>query len=277
MAASDVLGDRMKLYERMGSGAKLMPLLPVMVRIDGRTFSSFTRGLARPYDDRLSQMMIDTTSFLVKETNAVIGYCQSDEISLVLYSDKPGTQLYFDGKHSKLTSQLAALASVFFFRLTQEKLPKEYAEKLPTFDCRVWNVPTKEEAVNCLLWREQDATKNSITMAARTCYSDKQLFGKHGGEMQELLFQKGINWNDYPAFFKRGTYIQRRVLATPFTTEELDKLPPLHHARRDPNLVIERSEFRAIDMPPIARVTNRVGVVFHGLDPILQQEEQTGG
>lgn len=268
MKTLDALGDRMKGYEQAGAGKRMMPLLPVMVRIDGRAFSSFTTGLDRPYDARLSQMMIDTTSFLVKETNAVIGYCQSDEISLVLYSDKPDTQLFFDGKHSKLTSQLAALASVFFFRLTQERLPPSYADKMPTFDCRVWNVPNQIEAVNCLQWREHDATKNSITMAARTCYSDKQLFGKHGGQMQEMLHQKGINWNDYPAFFKRGTYIQRRVLATPFTTDELDKLPPLHHARQNPSLVIERSEFRPLDMPPISKVINRVGVVFDGLDPI---------
>lgn len=274
MTGSDALGDRMKEYERAGAGAKMMPLLPVMVRIDGRSFSSFTRGLKRPYDDRLSQMMIDTTEFLVQETNAVIGYCQSDEISLVLYSDRPNTQLYFDGKHSKLTSQLAALASVFFFRLTQERLPPDYAAKLPTFDCRVWNVPTKEEAVNCLLWREQDATKNSVSMAARAHYSHKQLENKHGGEMQEMLFQKGVNWNDYPAFFKRGTYVQRRVLTTKFTAEELDKLPPLHHARQNPDLVVERSEVRVIDMPPIARVVNRVDVVFHGLDPIKLEAQE---
>lgn len=264
----DALGDRMKMYERAGSGAKMMHLLPVLARIDGRTFSSFTTGLERPYDVRLSKMMADTTAFLVKETNAVVGYCQSDEITLVMYSDKPDTQLFFDGKHSKITSQLAALASVYFFKLTQECLPDQYAAKMPTFDCRVWNVPTKMEAVNCILWREQDATRNSITMAARSYYSDKELFGKHGGQMQEMLFQKGVNWNDYPAFFKRGTYIQRRVLTTPFTSEELSKLPPLHHAHKNPDLLIERSEYRTLNMPPISKVVNREDVIFNGRNPL---------
>lgn len=266
---TDELGDRMKSYENAGAGLKLMPLLPVMARIDGRSFHSFTRGLTRPYDERLSRMLIDTTKWLVQETNAVMGYCQSDEISLCFYASDPAVQIFFDGRHSKMTSQLAALTSVYFFRLTQERLGVEYAAKMPTFDARVWNVPNKVEATNCFLWREWDATKNSISMATRDLYSHQALDGKNGKDMQEMLFQKGVNWNDYPAFFKRGTYIQRRVVSKPFTAVELDALPLKHNARINPGLVVERSEYRELEMPPLGRVTNRVNVIFDGAEPVL--------
>lgn len=266
---NDELGDRMKEYEEAGAGKKLMKLLPVLARIDGRAFSSFTEGLDRPYDPVMSQMMVDTTKHLVKETNALMGYCQSDEISLLLYSDKPGTQIYFDGRHSKITSQLAAQASVFFFSLTQERLDPCYSAKTPTFDCRVWNVPNKSEAANCFLWRELDATRNSISMAAHHYFDQPELHGVSCSEMQEMLFSKGINWNDYPAFFKRGTYVRREVVNARFSAEELDKLPPLHNARKNPDLLVERSVVEAMAMPPFNRVINREGVLFNGEKPLV--------
>lgn len=265
----DSLGDRMKLYERGGSPERFMPLLPVMARIDGRAFHSFVEGLERPFDLRLSQMMIETTKYLVKETNALIGYCQSDEISLCWQSTDPNVQIFFDGRCSKIISQLAAMTSVYFYELCQERLPPKYAEKRPTFDCRAWNVPNRQEAANTFLWREIDATKNSISMAARASYEHKELQDKSGSDMQEMLFQKGINWNDYPRFFKRGTFIQRRIVPHKFTPTELEKLPPLHHARRNPELTYDRSEYHVIEMPPFGRVTNRDEVIFEGAEPIV--------
>jgi len=244
-----------------------MPLLPVMVRIDGRAFHSFVQGLERPYDQRLSQMMIDTTKYLVQETNAVMGYCQSDEISLCYESTDPNVQIFFDGRCAKIISQLAAMTSVFFFEQCLEKLPPEYAKKRPTFDCRAWNVPCRYEATNTFLWREQDATKNSISMAARAKYDHKDLVDKNGPEMQEMLFQKGINWNDYPRFFKRGTFVQRRVIQHKFTPKELQELPPLHNARRNPELTFSRSEYIEIDMPPFGKVINRDAVIFEAAEP----------
>lgn len=115
-------------------------------------------------------------------------------------------------------------------------------------------MPTREEAANTFLWRERDATKNSISMAARTMYSHGELQDR---EMQELLFQKGINWNDYPPIFKRGTFVLRRRVERPFTAVELGALPPRHEARSNPALVVERVEVRAVELPPLGRVTNR--------------------
>jgi tRNA(His) 5'-end guanylyltransferase len=267
---TDSLGDRMKAYEGREAERRLLPLVPALARIDGRCFSRFTGGLERPFDARLSRMMIDTTRWLVRETGAVVGYCQSDEITLAWHSTGYDHTIFFAGRIAKMTSQLAALTSVYFYRLTQARLPTEYAERLPTFDARVWNVPTTDEAANCFLWRELDATKNSLSMAARHYYSHSALHERTGSALQELLFAKGVNWNDYPAFFKRGTLVQRHTVTQPFTTDEVEQLPPLHAARRDPGLLVERTEYVELDLPPLNRVTNRTAVLFAGAEPIVR-------
>lgn len=129
-------------------------------------------------------------------------------------------------------------------------------------------MPSKEEAVNALIWREQDATRNSISAAAQAHCSHKELQGKNTNEMQEMLFQKGINWNDYPSFFKRGVYVQRTKMWRKFTTDELEKLPPKHDAHTNPNLEVERTEIRVLDLFPLAGMENKVEVVFDGRCPI---------
>lgn len=261
----DSLGDRMKSYEMAEAGRKLIPGLPIMVRLDGKSFRTFCRGLKRPYDERLSKLMADTTKFLVEESNAVVGFCQSDEISLVIYTDKPETQAYFDGRIQKLTSVLASMATMYFNKHLARYIP-EKADKVALFDCRVWNVPSLEEAANCILWRELDATKNSISMAAQAYYSHKELHGKNGSEKQEMLFKKGINWDKYPEFFKRGSYFRRINKLIKFTTEEIDKLPMKHAARNNPDLMVERSLVVGVVFPPLNRVSNKVEVLMYGSD-----------
>lgn len=266
MADKTALGDRMKMYERREAGRRCMPRLPICVRIDGKTFSTFTRGLARPYDARLSELMVQTTEHLVEKTGAVIGYTQSDEISLVLFTDRPGSQVYLDGRIQKLTSVLASMATATFNARLPSLIP-EKADKLALFDCRVWTVPDREEAVNALLWRELDATKNSISMAARAVFSHSQTHKKNGSQLQDMLHEQGINWNDYPSFFKRGTFVQRRSVTRRFTIEERASLPPKHAAHANPELTITRTAIQRLDMPPLRSVINRVAVVFEGAAP----------
>ena len=272
---TDSLGDRMKQYESAEAGRRLMPLLPALARLDGRAFHSFVRGLARPFDKRLSDLMLDTATFLVRETNAVVGYTQSDEISLAWVAEEYDAQIFFDGRIQKMTSMLSALCSAHFNRRLPAFLPTEFADRLPVFDCRVWSVPTLEEAANTFLWRELDATKNSISMAARAYYEHAVLHDKSGSEMQELLWQKGVNWNDYPTFFKRGTFVRRQKVSRAFTLTELEALPPKHAARSDPALVVERSECGPLDLPPLSKVENRVGVLFRGEEPRPAQRESS--
>ena len=245
-----------------------MSRIPVIARLDGKGFSKFTKGLKRPYDERLSNLMIETTKYLVKETNANCGYTQSDEITLMWYSDSHESKIYFDGRLFKMISDLAAMCSVYFNRHLSEYIP-EKSHLMPRFDARVYNVPTLDEAVNSFLWREKDATKNSITMAASEYYSHKFLEGKNGSDKQELLFQKGINWNDYPSFFKRGTYVQRKRILSKFSQSEIDNLPLKHNARRDPNVMIERWVIDDSKLPPIFAIQNKVDVIVFGKDPII--------
>lgn len=263
---NDKLGDRMKLYESMEAGRRLMPLLPVVARIDGRSFHSFTRGMERPFDRVFTSCMVDTTVALVKETGAYMGYTQSDEITLAWPGSTQQSQIWFDGRVAKMTSQLAAQATLAFYRLMLERMP-QYADRLPTFDARVWNTPNTTEAANVFLWREWDATKNSISMAASAHYSHKQLIGKNGPEKQEMLHRKGINWNNFPAMFKRGSYVQRKVVNYPFSAQEIDTLPPKHAARTNPGLIVERAVVQQIDMLPLGSITNRADVIFNGAEP----------
>jgi tRNA(His) 5'-end guanylyltransferase len=143
---------------------------------------------------------------------------------------------------------------------------------MPRFDCRVYNVPTLDEAVNSFLWREQDATKNSISMAAQSFFSHTQLMNKNGSDKQEMIFQRGINWNDYPSFFKRGTYVQRKRVVNPFTIEEIEKLPAKHNARKDPNFLVERWLVDRVDLPPLSKIENKVDVIVWGKDYIKKSD-----
>lgn len=269
----DDFGTRMKLYEGFETERYLIPLLPICIRIDGVCFSSFTKGMKRPYDIIMSKIMVKVTKLLVEETNACIGYTQSDEISLVLYSNDIKSQVFFNGKKHKLVSFCAGKASSAFQFYLSTEMPDKMM-KLPTFDCRVWNVPNKTEAANTILWREGDSSKNSISIAAQEYFSHKQLDNKTGKQKQEMLFQKeGINWNDYPDFFKRGTFIQRKSVTRKFTTEEIEKLPLKHEARKNPDLMVQRSEIMEVSMPPFSKVTNRVEVIFDGEDPITKGDK----
>lgn len=268
----DKLGDRMKQYERL-TDSRLMPLLPTFARVDGRAFHSFTSGMKRPYDLDMSTAMIQTALNLAKETNACMTYTQSDEITLVWLSTDTKSQIWFDGRHSKMVSQIAALATLYFYRICEISMP-EYAKRLPSFDARVWQVPNKIEAANVFLWREIDAIKNSISMAARAFYSDKELHGKNSSDKKKMLETAGMKWELYPPFFRRGSYIQRRTVVRPFTTEELLTLPEKHEARTNPGLTVARTEFTILEHPPqFAQIDNKLGFIFNGEEAVEKFDE----
>lgn len=239
----DAFGNRMKSYE---DDSRFMRQLPVILRLDGKCFSKFTKGLEKPYDRRLTEMMIEVTKYLVNELNAVIGYTQSDEISLILYNADPFSEIIFGGKKQKLISVPASMASAKFNELRPEFLPNFKTDQIAIFDCRAFQVPTLTEAANEILWREQDATKNAISMAARVFISHKQMQNLNGKQLQEILWSDHkINFNDYPNSFKRGTFVRKRF------DEEICRT------------VIETIE----DMPSFSKVTNREAVIFDNQNP----------
>jgi tRNA(His) 5'-end guanylyltransferase len=274
----------MKLFEQSESGRRLMPTLPVCIRIDGKNFSSLTKPLRKPFDERLSNVLIQVTKWLVGETGARCGYTQSDEISLILYSDDVEHQVFFDAKVQKLTSVVASMATAKFNDLVRggvsfkdgdlissmDQCIPEIADKLACFDARVWNVPTLVEAANCIVWREIDATRNSISSAAQAHFSHKSLQGKNSSQMQDMLFEKGINWNDYPSAFKRGTYVVRRVVERTLTEQEMAKIP----VGRRPDGPITRNENVIVNLPPITKVENKVECLIFGQEPMEYWDEQ---
>jgi tRNA(His) guanylyltransferase len=263
--AKEGLDDRCKSFELAEAGRRAMRGLPLLARLDGRAFHTFTRGLPRPYDPGLSHAMIETARYLVQEMLALVAYTQSDEITLAWYEPVQSASTYaFDGRFQKLASVLAGMASARFCQLVSEHVPSK-ASETPHFDCRVWQVPTLTEAAAVFVWREDDATKNSITMAALTCYTDRELEGMSSADKQELLFQKGINWNDYPAFFKRGTYLQRRQVSRQLTDEERARIPEPH--RPPLGAVVQRTQVVELELPPIRQVANAAAVLFEGVEP----------
>lgn len=223
------LGDRMKAYEAVTTSRKAFKGQPLIVRLDGSSFHKFTKGMARPYDVVMSELMVNTMKSLVDRFNADIGYTQSDEISLAWNVGTNDTREFeFAGRFQKFESELAAWCSVKFNDLLIESPYYKKRELLPYFDCRAFVVPNLMEATNCFIWRQNDCTKNAISMAAQSMFSPKELHGKHGSEMQEMMFQKhGVNFNDYPYFFKRGTFARRVREERVLSPEHLAKIPEM--------------------------------------------------
>lgn len=127
---SDVFGDRMKKYEQIEAGRIFLPNLPILVRIDGKGFSKYTKKLNKPYDIRFSDIMINVTKFLVKQTNACIGYTQSDEITLVLYAKELNQEIFFAGKIQKMVSVISSMATAKFNQLAMNELPQDLVHEI---------------------------------------------------------------------------------------------------------------------------------------------------
>jgi len=206
----DDLGDRMKRdYE-----SRTRFLLPrrtyTLIRVDGKAFHTYTRGCARPYDLDLMADMDTAAAALCKEAQGVVlAFVQSDEISVLLTDfGAPGTEAWFDGNLQKLTSISASLVTAHFNAARFARGERALA----CFDARVWTIPDSMEVENYFIWRQQDATKNAISMTAHTHFSHASLQGASTDQMQERLFtEKGINFNDLPVGFKRGRVIERQT------------------------------------------------------------------
>ena len=252
--APDAFGDRMKSYEAETEGPRLDVMKPIYARIDGRSFSKFTRGFERPYDQRMSDAMIETMKGLVERTHARLGYTQSDEISLVYLAETAESDVLFNGRVLKLTSVLAGLATALF----TAAIPEEWRPRMPHFDCRVCQMPTRIEAANMFLWRWKDATKNAISMVAQANFSPKQLHGKHGGEMVDMLRAKGVDFDSMPAFFRRGTFGRRVAEWRHLTPEELSVIPEKHR----PTGPVQRHKVEAFTVEDLFGIEDREAFVF---------------
>jgi len=207
----DNLGDRMKDYYENRTRSFLNRRTYTLIRVDGKAFHTYTRGLERPFDQGLIEDMDATAAYLCKNImGAKFAFVQSDEISILITDfDDLGTQAWFDCNLQKMASVSASMATRAFneARLSRFGSLTKWAE----FDSRVFQISEKDEVANYFVWRQQDTVRNSISSVAQTLYSHKELNGKNMNVQQEMIFQKGINWNDYPAKNKRGRMIVREL------------------------------------------------------------------
>ena len=260
------LDERMKMYEDIESKRILIPKLPICIRLDGRGFSKYTKDMTRPFDKNFTDSMIETMKFLIEETDAIIGYTQSDEISLILSDVK---EPFFKGRISKINSIIASMATAKF----NELIHKHYPQKsLAFFDCRSWNVPNRDEATNTILWRYLDCIKNSISMAACTLYTQKELDGKNSKEKIKMLLDKGIDWEKYPSCFIYGTFARKEIIQYKYTKEEIESLPPKHNARKNPDMIVNRNVIQILDFKMFKRFENRKEVIFENAKPIIKED-----
>lgn len=231
------LGARMKENYENRSKTYLTRRVPVIIRLDGKAFHTYTKGFKKPYDEIFHKAMNETTKYLCQNIQGCkIGYTQSDEITLLLTDyETLTTDAWFDYSVQKMCSVSAAMATLAFNKYFT-KFVREYTEdpdlfvcadtednsrenrekcqygivlinaidKGAVFDARCFNVP-KEEVTNCFVWRQQDATRNAVQMLGQSYFSHSQLKGKSNSDIQDMLMiKKGVNFNDMPVEFKRG-------------------------------------------------------------------------
>lgn len=182
---------------------------PVMLRLDGKAFHTFTKGFKRPFDQTLSDLMTDTAMYLANEIQGTkLVYVQSDEISILVTDfDKLTTSPWFDYETSKMNSIAASMAAAYFNTELRKRVEgMDY--KYPSFDCRTFNLPN-EEVANYFRWRYQDWLRNSVSMLAQAHFSTKELHGKNRADMHEMLHTKDVNWAKLDNLWKNGTLIYR--------------------------------------------------------------------
>ena len=291
----DTLGNRLKAYEYLSTSRQLMPNTPVYARIDGRAFHTFCRGLEKPFSKAFIEVMQESCKFLVEKTNACIGYVQSDEISLGWASI---VKAPFDGRVQKLESNLASLASSKFVHCIEsfhsggihinddtDRLWHRLETNLPSFDCRVFNVPTMTELANAFLWRENDAIKNSISGMSLNFYSHKELQNKNSDEKIHMMRMKGhCFYEDTDTAFMRGTFYHRENYLKDLTDEEVSKIPE----KQRKNLVHDagnmtsnhyacwRSHIVPMNLPyRLTETADLEKVLFYGLAPVCKIENPT--
>lgn len=224
----DDLGNRMKTFYEQIPKTRLMRRTPVVIRIDGKAFHTFTRGFKRPFDDVLIKTMQETAKYLCENIQGCsLAYTQSDEISLLLIDyQRFETSAWFDYEIQKMCSISASMATMTFnkiFKKAYDEFTEEpdytmrdfelfsaYSNAVKNgamFDARVFNI-SKEEVTNYFYWRQLDASRNSIQMVGQANFSHKELQNKSCNDIQDMLMtQKGINWNDLPTYQKRGSCI----------------------------------------------------------------------
>lgn len=221
----DDLGKRIKENYENRTRFYLPRRTYTIIRLDGKAFHTFCKGLDKPFDSDMIDLISNTTSFLCSQIQGVVlGYCQSDEISLLLSDfETPTTQAWFDGNIQKIASISASLATYRFGEILRYKVYEKNMSKFLinakystlkyikpfAFDSRVFSIPDRTEVMNYFIWRQKDAMRNSVSMLAQSLYSHKQLNGKSIKDMKENCLRKGTNWDSLDRHLKVGTCVYK--------------------------------------------------------------------
>ena len=236
MPVRDDLGQRMKTYYEEVPKFRLYRRTPVAIRLDGKSFHTFTRGFKKPFDEILIKSMQQTMLYLCENIQGcVLGYTQSDEITLILQDYKTlTTSAWFDYEIQKICSISASMATMAFNKFFEQNVydenplgsvNSENCELINTyinaikkgamFDARCFNIP-KKEVTNLIFWRQLDAARNSVQMVGQAYFSHKELQNKSCNDIQDMLMEKyNINWNDFPTTQKRGSCAVRMTIQNP--------------------------------------------------------------
>lgn len=199
----DDFDREMRVYEE-SLDQYILPDVYLVARLDGRSFTRLTKevcGFEAPFDVRFRDLMTDTVKALMNAGFRIVyGYTESDEISLLFHPDDNT----FGRKERKINTTLAGEASAAFSLALG---------RVATFDCRVVPLPDQSRVADYFAWRQEDSHRNSLNAH---CYwalrkegqtqnvATTELESRSVAYKKELLFQKGINYNELPAWQKRG-------------------------------------------------------------------------
>lgn len=209
------IDDRMKGYYELRQRPELLRRTPVIVRIDGRAFHSYTRSFTKPFSPILQQCMVAASQALAAEMQGfVAAYTQSDEASFLLVDYATlQTDAWFGYNQQKLASISASIFTAHF----NQAIHEWNREIWPAyFDARAFNVP-REEVCNYFVWRAKDWVRNSVSMLARSKFSHKELLHKPVPSMHEMLHGVGVNWADLSPCWKNGVWLlnKEKCIANP--------------------------------------------------------------
>jgi len=247
----DQLGVEQKKFEAIKTDI-LMPRIPIIARLDGKAFHTFTKNLKKPFDLDLQACMKETLVALCEKYNADLGYSQSDEITLVWYNADE-KKMIFDGRRDKYMSLLASAGTLAFYKAILKHLPSK-ADDFPQFDCRVFQVPSRADVFNNILWRWLDARKNSVSMLASSVFREKELLNKSTKDRKEMLLTKGYDWNTYPEDCKSGYFCKKITYYKKVTCDEKHRVnisPETSVEMDNGDIYVCRKRYDIVDVPSL--------------------------
>jgi tRNA(His) 5'-end guanylyltransferase len=233
----------------------------IVLRVDGKNFSKWTRKMEKPFDMRFVKTMQETTRFVMDYIGAQTAYTQSDEINFFLKA-KEGSKHFLGGRLQKLGSITAAITTSAFQQ--QAALHGLHVKDHPVFDCRLWSTEDLRDVLASFRWRENNAVTNSISMAAHHEFSKNYIFGKNLEFRKEQLRRVGKPWEELPNQVKFGTHFVKVKVKRPYTYEEIQDLPAKHDARKNPDLVVERQEIIQVNANGTNSIKNYESFILEG-------------